>query len=110
MASAGALRAIGSLLHVQPEALARLVLDPRQRTEVGGLLQGYAEYRLETKLKSPLVIQKLLKTGTPTPTTSARGGDRVRGNVGTRTRWVTASLFPLEVYLVKGVRVHVPVI
>ncbi|TMI76879.1 MAG: DNA repair protein RecO [Bacillati bacterium ANGP1] len=79
IASAGALRAIGYLLHVQPEALARLV-------QVGGLLQGYAEYRLETKLKSPLVIQKLLKTGTPTPTTSARGGARERGNGGTRTR------------------------
>ena len=86
IASAGALRAIGYLLHVQPEALARLVLDPRQRTEVGGLLQGYAEYRLETKLKSPLVIQKLLKTGTPTPASPARGGARERGNGGTRTR------------------------
>src|SRR2546422_4206879 len=86
MASAGALRAIGYLLHVQPEALARLVLDPRQRTEVGGLLQGYAEYRLETKLKSPLVIQRLLKTGTPTPASPARGGARERGNGGTRTR------------------------
>src|SRR2546425_756863 len=64
----------------------RTALDPRQRTEVGGLLQGYAEYRLETKLKSPLVIQKLLKAGTPTPASPARGGARERGNGGTRTR------------------------
>ena len=62
--TAGALRAVGYLLHSQPEALARLVLDPRQRAEVSGLLQGYLEYRLETKLKAPGVIQKL---GRPEP-------------------------------------------
>lgn len=59
MASAGALRAMGYLLHLRPEVLSRLVLDRRLRTEVGGLLQRYVEYRLEAKLKSPLVIQKL---------------------------------------------------
>ena len=71
MASAGALRAIGYLLHSQPEVLARLVLDPRQRAEVSGLLQRYLEYRLETKLKSPQVIRKIT-------------GMREQGNAGTR--------------------------
>ena len=61
MASAGALRATRYLLSSDPRALARLTLDPRQRVEVGGLLQRYTEYRLETKLKSPLVITKLTK-------------------------------------------------
>src|SRR5439155_580491 len=71
MASAGALRAIGYLLHSQPEVLARLVLDPRQRAEVSGLLQRYLEYRLETKLKSLQVIRKIT-------------GMREQGNAGTR--------------------------
>lgn len=72
-ASAAALRAIGYLLHAQPATLRRLVMDRHLRTEVGGLLQRYAEYRLEVRLKSPPVIQKLLRTGT-----------RERGSRGTR--------------------------
>lgn len=82
MASAGALRAIRYLLASDPSALVRLALGPRQRVEVGGLLQGHTEYRLETKLKSPLVIRKM--TETPTPAPPARGGARKRGNAETR--------------------------
>lgn len=72
-ASAGALRAIRYLLSCGPEGLARLALDPRQRVEVSGLLQRYTEYRLDTKLKSPLVIRKMTEM-------------LDRGNAGRRTR------------------------
>lgn len=61
-ASAGALRVMAYLQDAEPSALGRLVLDRRQRAEAGGLLQRYAEYRLETKLKAPGVIQKLGRT------------------------------------------------
>lgn len=78
-ASAGALRAMGYLLRVPPEALPRLVLDPRQRAEVGGLLQRYAEYRLETKFKSPLVIKKIVAVGNEK---GGSEGTRKQGNRG----------------------------
>lgn len=61
--SAAALRTIGQLLHLQPSAVGGLVLDRPLRVEVSGLLQRYAEYRLEIRLKSPLVIQKLAQVG-----------------------------------------------
>ncbi|MBI2972783.1 MAG: DNA repair protein RecO [Armatimonadetes bacterium] len=57
--SAAALKSVGFLLETRPDTLARLSLDRRLRTEVEGLLLRSLEYRLETKLKSPLVIQKL---------------------------------------------------
>jgi len=72
-ASAGTLRVMGYLQRAEPAALGRLVVARRLRTEAGGLLQRYAEYRLETKLRSPRVIQRLARTGT-----------RDRGNTGTR--------------------------
>lgn len=60
-ASAGALRAIAFLLAATPQVLPRLIVGRQQRVEVAGLLHRYLEYRLETKLRSPLVIQQLLK-------------------------------------------------
>ena len=58
-ASRVALAAIGFFRDVSPTALSRVTLDRRQRDEVGALLERYLEYRLETKLKSPLVIKRL---------------------------------------------------
>ncbi len=62
MVSASALDAVGALLRAQPSVLDPLVPERQVRAEVGGLLQRYAEYRLETKLKSPGVIQALTRT------------------------------------------------
>lgn len=61
--SAGGLGAVGYLLESSPASLGRISLAPRLRAELAGLLQRYIEYRLETKLKSPLVIRKLTGTG-----------------------------------------------
>lgn len=83
-ASAGVLGAMGYLQHAEPAALGRLVLDRRLRAEAGGLLQRYAEYRLETKLKAPGVIRRLTKTGTGEPPRPPRGLGAERGNEGTR--------------------------
>ncbi len=66
------LRAVGELLLAPPAALGRAVQGARARSDVGTLLRRYAEYRLETTLKSPRVIQTLSRTGT-----------RERGNRGT---------------------------
>ena len=59
--SAGALHMVGGLLHAQPPALGTLTQDRRLRSEVGGVLQRTAEYRWETKLKSPGVIAALAR-------------------------------------------------
>lgn len=59
--SAATANAIGFLLQATPAALPRLSLDGRVRGEVGGLLQRYVEYRMETKLRSPLVIARLAR-------------------------------------------------
>jgi DNA repair protein RecO (recombination protein O) len=58
-ASAIALAAIGFLREAPAAALSNLALESRYRDEVTGLLQRYLEYRLETRLKSPAVIEKL---------------------------------------------------
>ena len=62
-ASAAALQTIGFLLQAAPAVLPRLSLDARQRGELGTLLQRYLEYRLETKLRSPVVIRRLTERG-----------------------------------------------
>ena len=59
--SAGALQMVGGLLHTQAPALGTLTPDRKLRSEVGGVLQRYAEYRWETKLKSPGVIAALAR-------------------------------------------------
>lgn len=58
-ASAVALAAIGFLRETTPQALGRLSFDRRQRAEVASLLRRYAEYRLEVKLRTPSVIERL---------------------------------------------------
>jgi DNA repair protein RecO (recombination protein O) len=59
-ASAVALAAMGFLRETQAAALSKLALERRHRDEVAGLLQRYLEYRLETRLKSPSIIQKMV--------------------------------------------------
>lgn len=58
-ASAVALAAIGFLREASAAALSRISLQQRQRAEVEGLLRRYLEYRLEAKLRSPPVIERL---------------------------------------------------
>lgn len=67
--SAAAARAIGFLLQAAPEVLPRLTMDRRLRGDVGGLLQRYLEYRLEVRLRSPGVIQRLAR---PEPTVTSK--------------------------------------
>lgn len=57
-----ALKAIAFLQQASPAMLARLSLDHRQRAELASLLQRYLEYRLEVRLRSPLVIQRLARS------------------------------------------------
>lgn len=61
-ASRVGLAAIGFLRETAPAALQRLSLAPRFRQEVAALLLRYLEYRLETKLRSPPVLQRLART------------------------------------------------
>ncbi len=61
--SAAMLKAIEFLLHTTPAVLPRLSLDRRMRAEVGGLLLEYLEHRLEVRLRSPVVTQKLAGVG-----------------------------------------------
>ncbi|MGH2399874.1 MAG: DNA repair protein RecO [bacterium] len=58
-ASAVALAAIGFLREASAASLSRIALQRRQRAEVDGLLRRYLEYRLEVKLRSPPVIERL---------------------------------------------------
>jgi len=58
-ASVVALAAIGFLREASPKSLTRVSFDRRQRAEVESLLRGYVEYRLEVRLRSPLVIEQL---------------------------------------------------
>lgn len=58
-ASAVALAAIGFLREAPAGALGRVTLDRRQRAEVEGLLRRYLEYRLEARLRSPPVIERI---------------------------------------------------
>lgn len=58
-ASAVAFAAIGFLREASAAALSRISLQQRQRAEVEGLLRRYLEYRLEAKLRSPPVIERL---------------------------------------------------
>jgi len=62
-ASAVALAAIGFLREAPAEALARISLERRRRAEVEHLLRRTLEYRLEVRLKSPPVIERLARTG-----------------------------------------------
>lgn len=57
--SAATLKSVAFLQEAGAEKLPRLSLDGRLRTDVTGVLHRSLEYRLETRLKSPLVIQKL---------------------------------------------------
>ena len=70
--SAATLKSVAFLQEAGVEKLSRLALDGRLRTDLTGVLHRSLEYRLETRLKSPLVIQKL----------------RERGNEGTMERGV----------------------
>lgn len=58
-ASAVALAAIAFLREASVGALSRITLDRRQRAEVENLLRRYLEYRLEVRLRSPLVAERL---------------------------------------------------
>jgi len=58
-ASAVALAAISFLREASPKALARVSFERPQRAEVESLLRRYVEYRLEVRLRSPLVIEQL---------------------------------------------------
>jgi hypothetical protein len=58
-ASAVALAAIGFLREMPVSAAGRVTLSPEQRAEVGQLLSRYLEYRLEFRLKSTGVAERL---------------------------------------------------
>lgn len=62
-ASAVALAAIGFLLEAPAGALRRIRVDRRQRAEVEALLRRDLEYRLEARLKSPPVIERISRLG-----------------------------------------------
>jgi DNA repair protein RecO (recombination protein O) len=62
LVSSAALHMVRGLLHAPLPALGTLTPERRLRSEVGGLLQRYAEYRWETKLKSPGVIAEIART------------------------------------------------
>jgi DNA repair protein RecO (recombination protein O) len=59
-ASAVALAAIGFLREMPVAALGRVRLTSKQRAEVGDLLRRYLEYRLEVRLKSAGVAERLV--------------------------------------------------
>lgn len=61
-ASAVALAAMGFLREMPVTALGRVALAPNQRAEVGGLLRRCLEYRLEVRLKSVGVAERLVRT------------------------------------------------
>lgn len=60
-ASAVALAALGFLREMPVAALGRVTLAPKQRAEVGGLLRRYLEYRLEVRLKTTGVAERLVR-------------------------------------------------
>lgn len=66
--SAVALAAIGFLREASPKALGRLAFDRRYRAEVESLLRRYVEYRLEVKLRTPSVIERLGRSRSMTRT------------------------------------------
>lgn len=72
-ASAVALAALGFLREAPAGALGRVTLHPPQRAEVESLLRRYLEYRLEARLKSPPVIERL---GRLRPARTPRDGTR----------------------------------
>ncbi len=59
--SAPARQAIAFLLRATPSILPRLTVSPALRVEVGALLQRYIEYRLDIRLRSPAVVEKLTR-------------------------------------------------
>jgi len=59
-ASAVALAAMGFLREMPVAALERVTLSPEQRAEVGALLLRHLEYRLEVRLKSVGVAERLV--------------------------------------------------
>lgn len=77
MVSASALRTLGDLPRLAPEAVGQLKLNGQLRGEVGGLLYRYVEYRLETKLKSPGVIRKMAETPRSSAGEKQRQGTRI---------------------------------
>jgi DNA repair protein RecO (recombination protein O) len=58
--SAVALAAIGFLREMPATALGRVTLTPAQRAEVAELLRRYLEYRLEVRLKSATVAERIV--------------------------------------------------
>ncbi len=64
-ASAVALAAMGFLREMPIAALGRVVLPPRQRAEVGQLFRRYLEYRLEIRLKTTGVAERLASGSNP---------------------------------------------
>jgi len=60
-ASAVALAAIGFLRESGARALARITLDRARRVEVEALLRRCLEYRFETRLRSPPVIERMTR-------------------------------------------------
>ncbi len=64
-ASAVALAALGFLREMPIVALGRVTLTPRQRAEVGQLLRRYLEYRLEIRLKTIGVAERLARGPSP---------------------------------------------
>jgi DNA repair protein RecO (recombination protein O) len=62
-ASAVALAALGFLREMPASALGRVTLAPKQRAEVGAMLRRYLEYRLEIRLKTTGVAERLTRPG-----------------------------------------------
>jgi len=58
--SAVALAAIGFLGEAQPTALQRITLDRQRRAEVETLLRRSVEHRFEVRLRSPLIIARMM--------------------------------------------------
>ncbi len=60
--SAAALAAVGFLREAGVGALARVTLDRRLRAELARLLRPYLEYRLDVRLRSPLVTERMTES------------------------------------------------
>ncbi|MGH2348332.1 MAG: DNA repair protein RecO, partial [bacterium] len=70
--SQAAVQSLAFLLHVTPPVLRRLSISPGVSAELGALLQRYVEYRLDVRLRSPAIIERLQPTHDPRPAPNDR--------------------------------------
>jgi DNA repair protein RecO (recombination protein O) len=70
-ASPGVLAALDCLVQAPAQQSMRVRMTPSQRGELSRLVQLHLEHRLETKLRAPLVIRRLIDPPDPGPGRSA---------------------------------------